>query len=260
MHPIDKVVVRNRAMKKPTVYEPGMPARIIGRIWDTPVVVVDCSWVPLTQVALWPIMSWRAGRLDPQRGPAERAVIGAVTTLSTLGVEWGHNLAHVAAAHFVGRSMDALRIVFGMPLCVYYDLDPGDVTPRQHILRALGGPIFNVLTATAAGIWRTLSSPGSSGHEVAGTTMGASLLILGAGLLPYPGLDGGPILKWSLVERGRTQEAADRTVQVVDGMVGAGLAAGAVAAGRSGHRWLSGLLALLGLLGLGFAVGLLREG
>jgi Zn-dependent protease len=246
-------------MRKPTVYAPGMPARTIANLWGTPIITIDRSWLPLTQLALWPVMSWRAGKLNPGRSLQQKALIGAATTLAALGVEWGHNLAHVAAARLVGRPMDALRIVFGMPLCVYHDLDPGDVTPRQHILRALGGPAFNLVAAAGGWIWYEASRPGSASREIAGTTMGAALLILGAGLLPYPGLDGGPMLKWSLVEQGRSRQAADRFVQRVDGVVGAGLTAGAVVAVKKGRRWLAALLGLLGLLGLAFALGILRE-
>jgi Zn-dependent protease len=246
-------------VKKPVVHAPGIPAREIGRLWETPVIVIGRSWLPLVQLAVWPVMSWRAGRLDPQRSPGQRITIGAVETVAVLGVEWCHNLAHVAAARLVERPMDALRIVFGMPLCVYYDLNPQNVTPHQHILRALGGPVFNLAAAIAAWAWRETSQPGSAGEEIADTTMGAAVLILGAGLLPYPGLDGGPILKWSLVESGHSPADADRTVRAVDGVVGAGLAVGAVSAARRGRRWVAGLLALLGLLGIAFSLGILRE-
>ena len=246
-------------MKKPVVHAPGIPACEIGRLWETPVIVIGRSWFPLTQLLLWPVMSWRAGRLDPRRSLGERIGIGAVETTAVLGVEWCHNLAHVAAAHMVQRPMDALRIVYGMPLCVYYDLQPENVTPRQHILRALGGPVFNLLAAAAAWLSRTMTRPGSAARQLTGTTLGASLLILAASLLPYPPLDGGPILKWSLVERGHSQDRADRAVRVVDGVAGAGLTAGAVAANRRGRRWLSALLGLLGLLGAAFALGLVRE-
>jgi Zn-dependent protease len=246
-------------MRKPAVFTPGMPARTIASLWGTPVVVIGRSWLPVTQLALWPVMNWRAGKLNPERSLGEKLLIGTATTCTTLGVEWCHNLAHVAAARIVDRPMDALRIVFGMPLCVYYDLDPEDVSPRQHILRALGGPAFNLIAAAGFWIWREASPPGSPGEDIANTTLGAALLILGAGLLPYPGLDGGPILKWSLVELGKSRQAADRFTQRVDGVVGAGLTLSAVGAARRGRRWLAALLGLLGLLGLAFAVGLVRE-
>jgi Zn-dependent protease len=246
-------------MRKPTVYTPDMPARTIARLWGTPIVVIGRSWLPVTQLILWPVMTWRTGMLDPERSLGDKVLIGAATTFAALGLEWCHNLAHVAAAHLVNRPMDALRIVFGMPLCVYYDLDPEDVIPRQHIVRALGGPAFNLTAAAGAWIWHKASRPGSAGHEIAGTTMSAALLILGAGLLPYPGLDGGPILKWALVEHGKSRQAADRFVQRVDGVVAAGLALGACGAVRRGRRWLAALLAMLGLLGFAFALGMLRE-
>jgi len=246
-------------MRQPTFHAPGVPAREIGRLWETPVIVIGRSWLPVVQLVLWPLLSWRAGRLAARRSLAERLGIGALETCTVLGAEWCHNLAHLVAAHLVRRPMDALRIVFGMPLCIYYEVDPQDVTPRQHILRALGGPLFNACAAASAWIWRRVSKPGSASHQIAGTTAATSLFILGAGLLPYPALDGGPVLKWSLVERGCSMETAERAVRVADGVVGAGLLTGAAAARRRGRRGLAALLALLGLLGLSYAVGALRE-
>ena len=35
--------------------------------------------------------------------------------------------------------------------------------------------------------------------------------------LPIPGIDGGPLLKWSLVERGKSIKEADETVRKVNG-------------------------------------------
>ena len=246
-------------MRQPTFHTPDVPAREIYRLWETPIIVIGRSWLPAVQLVLWPLLSWRAGRLAPRRSLRERLGIGALETCTVLGAEWCHNLAHLTAAHLVRRPMDALRIVLGMPLCIYYELNPEDVTPRQHILRALGGPLFNACAAAGAWIWRRMSKTGSASHQIAGTTTAASMLILGAGLLPYPALDGGPILKWSLVERGWSKEAADRAVHAADGVVGAGLLAGSAAARRRGRRGLGALLALLGLLGLSYAFGALRE-
>ena len=61
-----------------------------------------------------------------------------------LGSEWCHSLAHAAAARSIGKPMDALRIDWGMPLVVYYDVDNEKVAPREHIIRALGGPVCSL--------------------------------------------------------------------------------------------------------------------
>ena len=44
-----------------------------------------------------------------------------------LGSEWCHNLAHAAAARAIGKPVDAIRITWGMPLLVYYDINDKNV-------------------------------------------------------------------------------------------------------------------------------------
>jgi hypothetical protein len=130
-----------------------------------------------------------------------------------------------------------------MPRTVYFD---DDVPPRVHCLRALGGPIYSALGLSISLILRALSPHGSTVHEVAGWSCLGHAFILGS-LAPLPVIDGGAILKWTLVERGRTPPEADEVVRRVDLALGvATTAAGValVAAGRqrpAARRWLPAL-------------------
>lgn len=245
-------------MKKPAVYTPEHPGRTLTSIWETPVVVIGRTWLPLAQIASWFFFSrWTSHRNPEQKLPLSLA-LGALHTLTMLGSEWCHNLSHVAAAHIVDRPMDALRITWGMPLCVYYDLEDADVSPRQHIARASGGPIFNAAAAIGLSLLRRKIPTRTISREIVDVGLAANLIIPGIGLLPYPGLDGGPILKWGLVDAGYSPEQADHMTQKVDGVVAAGLAGAAFATVKR-RPWLSLLLAVLSALGLGFALGWIRE-
>jgi hypothetical protein len=83
-------------------------------------------------------------------------------------------------------------------------------------------------------------------------------LILIGSLSPLPMVDGGTILKWTLVERGRTIEEADTTVRQADLALGAGTTA-AAAALAARRRWLPALvLAAAGALAIGAALGKIR--
>ncbi len=245
-------------MKKPAVYTPEQPGHTLTHLWDTPVVVVGRTWLPLVELASWMFFSWWSSRRDPDRKPGVSLGLGAVHTLMVLGSEWCHNLAHVAAARMVARPMDALRITWGMPLCVYYELEDERVTPRQHIARALGGPLFNFAASLTLGRIRSRTKKNTPAREIVDTALGANLIILGAGLLPYPGLDGGVILKWSLVEGGSSTRQADAITRQMDGAVAAGLA-GAALGLRKRRPWLSVLLAILSALGFSLALSLVRE-
>ena len=134
-----------------------------------------------------------------------------------LGSEWCHNLAHLIASNWIGKPMDQMRIQAGMPRCIYHEINDQDVTPRQHIARSLGGPIVSLLLLPVTGLIRILSKPDSISGETAKIAFQTNLFLSLVSLLPIPGIDGGPILKWSLVDRGKTIEEADQVVQKVNG-------------------------------------------
>jgi Zn-dependent protease len=231
----------------------------VAEVFSTPLVVEGMTWIPLTQLIVWPVMAWVAKKRLPDRSWRRSLEIGVMTMPVVLGSEWGHNLAHAAAARLVGKPMDAMRVYFGMPRVIYNDINDQSVTPRQHILRALVGPVFNLLLLPFALIFRRFTRPDSAARDVADAAVAANALIPAAGLLPIPGLDGGPILKWSLVEKGFTIPQADLAVRKVNGVLGALLGFGGALALKK-RRWVpGGLLVLLGAAALGVATGLVKE-
>lgn len=240
-------------MKKSSVLGQDDDATTVGRVFGTPIVVKGKTWLPLTEVAVWALMAWIAGRGRSDRSWWKRLGVGALTMSAILGSEWCHNLAHAAAARFVGKPMDALRITWGMPLVVYHDIQDGTVSPRQHILRALGGPVLNALLLPFALLLQRSTRQGSALRDVANAALGMNTFLCTASLLPIPGIDGGPILKWSLVERGVTAEDADEMVMGVDRVVGAGLGVAAGVAIKK-RRWLLGTI-FAGFAALALAVG-----
>lgn len=246
-------------MKKPSVVAPTDAVRTVGGVFGTPVVVKGKTWFPFTQFAVWIVMARVAGKNRPNRPWWKRLEIGGLTMAAILGSEWCHNLAHAAAAKSVGKPMDALRVTWGMPLVVYYDIEDDAVTPREHIVRALGGPIFNAVLLAITSLIRQFTPRGSAGREVADAAVGMNLFLSTASLLPIPGIDGGPILKWALVERGYTKIDANEAVKGVDKVLGSGLAAATAVAVKK-RRWLIGaILGLFSALALAVGFGLIEE-
>jgi Zn-dependent protease len=246
-------------MKKPAVVKPTDEVTLAGHLFGTPVVVKDTTWLPVTEFAVWLLMSWLAGRGHDGRQWWKRLGTGALTMSAILGSEWCHNLAHAAAAQSIGKPMNALRVTWGMPLVVYYDINDRTVTPRQHIFRALGGPVCNALLLLLALCSRRLTKQRTVAGDVANAAVGMNAFLLSASLLPIPGLDGGPILKWSLVDRGATPEEADEKVKDVNRFVGGGLGIAAGIALERRRRFLGSILALFATLSLFVGFGLLRE-
>lgn len=232
-------------MDDPTRLELSDPSvRQVGSIFGAPLVVKGFSAFPLTQLVVWALMTWRAARQDPSRTASQRLSAGLLYTVVLLGSEWGHNIAHAAAARAVGKPMQLIRILAGMPRIQYpAGLDPS-VLPRQHLLRALGGPLFNACMLPLAALWRRFSRPGSAAQDAASLALDVNAFIGVVGLAPLPMIDGGPVLKWSLVARGRTPSQADEIVRRVDGaLVPAFAGAGLLAFAR--RRRFAALVSLL---------------
>ena len=204
-------------------------------------------------------MTWVAGKTRPDRSLGERMRVAAFTMPAVLGSEWGHNLAHAGVAHWIGRPMDAIRIAWGMPLCVYHDINDATVTPRQHIFRATGGPLFSFALLLTSLVVRRLSPRDSLSREVANVSVATNAFLSTVSLLPIPGIDGGPILKWSLVDRGCTVYEADEVIRKVDGGLGIGLSIFSRAAIGRGRRIIGWLSAMLAVLSFGVALGWIRE-
>jgi Zn-dependent protease len=246
-------------VQKPAVVRPEDEVTTVGTVFGAPLVVKGRTWLPLTELALWVVMAWVAGRGRPDRSWGKRLGIGALTTAVILGSEWCHNLAHAAAARCVGRPMDALRVTWGMPLVVYYDVQDESVSPQQHLVRALGGPVFNALLLPVALLLRRAAKPGSGLRDAADAALGMNTFLSTASLLPIPGIDGGPILKWSLVQRGYTRGEADRLVASLDRVLAPGLGVAAAMAFRGRRRLLGSILGLFAVLSAALGFGLIKE-
>lgn len=189
----------------------------ISTLGDTLLVAREPAWFPVAQVITWGLFSRASRKRNPGRSWLRAGMEGFLQMAVTLGSEWGHNLAHLAASHWIGKPMDELRIQLGMPRCIYHQINDRDVAPRQHIIRALGGPIFNLLVLPLAAAASLASKKTSIAGRTARTALHTNLFLFLVSLLPIPGIDGGPIMKWTLVEKGRTIQEADEVVRKVNG-------------------------------------------
>ena len=246
-------------MIKPEIISPGESVNQVGEIFDAPLVTKGWTWLPLTEVAVWMIMAREAGLLHPERSWFSRLGVAALTMPVILGSEWCHNLAHAAAAKWVGHPVDAIRVTWGMPLLVYHDIEDADVTPRKHIVRALGGPVFNTILFGMAALLRPLTKPESIARDVVDAAFGMNAFLVLGGLLPIPGIDGGAALKWMLVKKGQTPTEADASIRKVDAVTALGLGAGAMVAFKKRKRLLGGIFTMFAGFALVIATGLLKE-
>ena len=155
--------------------------------------------------------------------------------------------------------MNQFRIQLGMPRCVYHKLNDPDVAPREHLVRALGGPIFNLMVLPFAWAAKRMTKKDSLAGVTARTAYDTNLFLSLVSLLPIPGIDGGPILKWNLVEGGRSIKEADEVVRKANGPLAVllGLFSSRAFARR---KILPGLFSLmLGGISLSIFAGWLKE-
>lgn len=246
-------------MITPEIVSPDEVVNQVGNIFDAPLVTKGWTWLPLTEVIVLGIMTREAGRLHPKRTWLTRLGVGALTMPVILGSEWCHNLAHAAAAKLVGHPVDAIRVTWGMPLLVYHDIEDFDVTPRVHIVRALGGPIINTILFGTAFYLRRLTKPDATARDVVNAALGMNAFLVLGGMLPIPGIDGGAVLKWALVDKGQTLAQADEIIRKVDIVVAAELSVGAALAFKKRKRLLGGIFAMFAGFALVIGTGLLRE-
>jgi len=191
--------------------------KTIGVIGRTPITRVGLTWIPITQLILWGFFTRSASKRKPDNSRLQWSREGFLKMAVVLGSEWCHNLAHLLASNWIGKPMDKMRIQAGMPRCIYHEINDPNVSPRQHITRSLGGPIISSLLLPVTGLARAMTKSDSIAGEAAKTAYQTNLFLSLISLLPIPGIDGGPILKWSLVERGKKIDEADLVVQKVNG-------------------------------------------
>lgn len=222
--------------------------------FDTPVVVQPV--VLLNLVGLWTLLTWLTGRRAPERPSCVRIPVGFLGVLTLMAADLGHALAHTVSARWAGAPTDEIQVSAGMPRTIYYD---HDVTPRAHCLRALGGPLFSAAGLLLSLIWRAAVSPGSVQRELADWSCLGHGLILGGSLMPLPIVDGGVILKWTLVESGRAPAEADIAVQQASLAFGAASSLAGVALAAKQRRLPAAGLILAGLLFLGTGLSKIRR-
>jgi len=182
--------------------------RTIGRFNGVPVNVRPIFWV--APPAMWLALIWLAGKRRPERSLGQRLLVALLGLPFPFLADVGHALAHTESAKRAGAPMDQVLLSLDMPRTLYNN---NDVAPAIHRQRSLGGPIYSAASFLGSLLWRALSAPDSLSRELADVACLSHGFILTGALMPLPIVDGGVILKWTLVEQGYTPEAADAVVQ-----------------------------------------------
>jgi hypothetical protein len=196
--------------------------------------------------AMWAGLTWWVGRRRPGWGRGMRWLAALLELMALAAADFGHAFAHLVSARAAGTPVDEVLLSSGMPRTLYRD---NDVPPRVHRTRALGGPIYSAIGLLTSALLHRLARRDTLAAEVAGWSAIGHGFILGGSLLPLPMVDGGTILKSTLMEHGYSELNAEAAVSKAAGAVAAGsFAAGVIMARR--RRW----PAALGFLALALVV------
>jgi hypothetical protein len=205
-------------------------------------------WVGIT----WLGLHWHSGR-----GFWPGVLVGFVTVILLLIAEIGHPIAHIFSARHAGAPMDEIHIsaAEGMPRTLYWN---NEVSPDVHRMRAIGGPLFNLLgLLLSLVIYAAVPGNSIAAELAAWSALGHGLLLI-MSLAPVPSVDGGTLLKWTLVARGKAVTEADEIVRRVDWAMG-------IVAGTVGvvliimQIWIAGVVLVgIGTVFISVALGKIR--
>jgi hypothetical protein len=162
---------------------------------------------------LWAILTWLETAWHPGIAFWEAVLLGLAVVLVLIPADVGHAIAHIFSARWAGAPMDEILLSAGMPRTLYWN---NAVSPNAHRLRAIGGPLFNLVALLLSLAIYALPAGNSVVRELATWSALGHALILIMSLVPLPVVDGGTLLKWTLVARGRTETQADEAVRRLD--------------------------------------------
>lgn len=223
------------------------------RIFGT-TIKVNFTVLPIVLV-LWGVVTWLGLYWHPERTFWQGLLIGLAASVLLMVAEFGHPFGHIFSARHAGAPMDELVIAGDMPRTLY---DDNHVAPHVHRMRALGGPIFNVVgLLLSIAIFEIVPANSIARELLAWSAIGHGLLLI-MSLSPVPSVDGGTILKWTLVGKGKTEKEADHIIRNVDlliGIAGAIIGIGAIAT----RMWVVGAIFIgIALVILGAGTGKIK--
>ena len=225
------------------------------RIFDTPIKVKVTILIYI--VPLWVGVTWLGLYWHPGRGFWPGVFFGFVSVILLLIADFGHAIAHIFSARYAGAPMDEIQISAGggMPRTLYWN---NEVSPDVHRMRAIGGPIFNLLGLILSLVIYAAVPGNSIAWELAAWSAVGHGLLLIMSLSPVPIVDGGTILKWTLVARGKAVTEADEIVRRVDWAMG--IVAGIVGVVLIAMQiWIAGVILMgIGAVVIGIAAGKIR--
>ena len=157
----------------------------IGRFWDVVLSITPLTWLgPFIFFGLHFILNlWRV-----HLNTSDRLYQALLFTISVEICTVLHAFGHILSGKMIHSAMDELLIASTRDVNLYY-ADQSLVEGHIHLIRSLGGPLFNLISA---GLFALILSMQAAGfwHDLSVSLISVNLFFGVGGFLPIPTVDG----------------------------------------------------------------------
>jgi Zn-dependent protease len=160
----------------------------IGRFWGVGLLVTPLTWLgPLVFFGLHIILNLLNSGLSLTERLYEALLFTIAVEITTIL----HAFGHILSGKLVHSAMDGLLITATRDINLYHG-DQRHVPGYIHLVRSLGGPLFNIVVAGVCAALATIIAPGFW-LDLAISLLATNLFFGLGGLLPLPSVDGAVI-------------------------------------------------------------------
>ena len=157
----------------------------IGRFWNVNLFITPVTWLgPLVFFGLHFLLNL----LNPNLSLADRLYQSLLFTIAVEITTVLHAFGHILSGKMVNSAMDELLITATRDVNLYHG-DQSIVPGHVHLIRSLGGPVFNLIVAGLLSVFAAGAAPGFWAGLVASLISTNRFFGLG-GFLPLPSVDG----------------------------------------------------------------------
>jgi len=157
----------------------------IGRLWGVTILVSPLKWLgPLVFFSL----NFLLNLLDPKLSLTDRLYQSLIFAIAVELTTLLHAFGHILGGKLVHSAMDELLLTSTRGVNLYHG-DQSRVPGHVHLVRALGGPLLNLIVAGVLGI---LASPIGTGFssDLLNSLIAVNLFFGLGSFLPIPTVDG----------------------------------------------------------------------
>lgn len=157
----------------------------VGQFWGVRLLVTPITWLgPFVFFGLYFLINL----LNPNLSLADRLYQSLLFTIAVEITTCLHAFGHILSGKIVNSAMDELLITATRDVNLYHG-DQSVIPGHVHLIRSLGGPVFNLIVAGLLTALIPTLTPGFWSGLVASLISVNSFFGFG-GLLPLPSIDG----------------------------------------------------------------------